>query len=79
MKTITLPVLEGKHNLVNYDETYANFDWKEVEKEFSWYETGRMNMAYEAIDRHCETARKNKVALYYSDANRDEKYTFLEM
>ncbi|MBP1932925.1 acetate--CoA ligase [Ammoniphilus resinae] len=79
MKTITLPVTPGKHNLVNYEETYSNFDWKDVEKEFSWYETGQVNMAYEAIDRHCETARKNKVALYYSDANRDEKYTFLEM
>ncbi len=79
MQTITLPVMEGKNNLVNYDEAYKNFDWTEVEKEFSWYETGKVNLAFEAIDRHCETYRKNKVALYYSDANRDEKYTFLEM
>ncbi|MEW9670971.1 acetate--CoA ligase [Ammoniphilus sp. 3BR4] len=79
MQTITLQPVEVKSNLVSYEETYKNFDWKEVEKEFSWYETGKVNMAYEAIDRHCETARKNKVALYYSDANRDEKYTFLEL
>ena len=25
-------------------------------------------MAYEAIDRHAESDRKNKVALYYQDA-----------
>ncbi|HJV46745.1 MAG TPA: acetate--CoA ligase [Bacillota bacterium] len=79
MKTVTLPVFEGKRNLINYDDTYTNFDWKEVEKEFSWYETGKVNLAHEAIDRHCETERKNKVALYYSDAKRDEKYTFLEL
>lgn len=79
MQAVTLPVVEGKHNLTNYEATYKNFDWKEVEKNFSWYETGKVNMAYEAIDRHCETFRKNKVALYYSDANRDEKYTFLDL
>ncbi|WP_134704272.1 acetate--CoA ligase [Ammoniphilus sp. YIM 78166] len=79
MQAITLQAVEGKNNLVSYEESYSNFDWKEVEKEFTWYETGKVNLAYEAIDRHCETARKNKVALYYSDAKRDEKYTFLEM
>ncbi|MFB5164765.1 acetate--CoA ligase [Parageobacillus toebii] len=79
MKTEVLPVIQGDYNLKNYEETYKNFDWKEVEKEFSWFETGRVNMAYEAIDRHAETFRKNKVALYYRDASRNEKYTFKEM
>lgn len=68
-----------ENNLKNYDETYRTFDWKETEKEFSWYKTGRVNMAHEAIDRHCETFRKNKVALYYADETREEKYTFQEM
>ena len=36
-------------------------------------------MAYEAIDRHAEGFRKNKVALYYHDGVRNEKYTFKEM
>ncbi|KYD22583.1 acetate--CoA ligase [Parageobacillus toebii] len=79
MKTEVLPVIQGDYNLKNYEETYKNFDWKEVEKEFSWFETGQVNMAYEAIDRHAETFRKNKVALYYRDASRNEKYTFKEM
>jgi acetyl-CoA synthetase len=79
MKTEVLPVIQGDYNLTNYEEAYKNFDWKEVEKEFSWFETGRVNMAYEAIDRHAETFRKNKVALYYRDASRNEKYTFKEM
>ncbi|MBS4195040.1 acetate--CoA ligase [Lederbergia citri] len=79
MKVEALPVIEGKYNLQNYDEMYANFNWSEAEKSFSWYETGRVNMAYEAIDRHTETFRKNKVALYYRDGVRDEKYTFNDM
>ena len=33
-------------------------------------------MAYEAIDKHAKSDRKNKVALYYQDGSRKEKYTF---
>lgn len=79
MKLETLPVIQGEYNLQNYRETYENFDWKEVEKQFSWAETGLVNMAHEAIDKHANSYRKNKVALYYRDANRNEKYTFKEM
>jgi acetyl-CoA synthetase len=79
MKVETLPVTKGEHNLKNYEETYASFQWEEAEKNFSWYETGKINMAYEAIDRHALTEKKNKVALYYRDQHRYEKYTFKEM
>ncbi|PWW26150.1 acetyl-CoA synthetase [Cytobacillus oceanisediminis] len=79
MKVEALPVTQGEFNLKNYDELYENFNWADVEKEFSWKDTGRMNMAYEAIDRHAESFRKNKVALYYRDGERNEKYTFKEM
>lgn len=79
MKVEALPVVQGDHNLVNYQEKYRDFDWKETEKEFTWSETGLVNMAYEAIDRHAKTFRKNKVALYYRDGSRNEKYTFKEM
>ncbi|HZG60842.1 MAG TPA: acetate--CoA ligase [Anoxybacillus sp.] len=79
MKVEALPVIQGDFNLKHYEETYKNFDWSEVEKHFSWSETGKVNMAYEAIDRHAESFRKNKVALYYRDAAREEKYTFKEM
>ncbi|MBU7593873.1 acetate--CoA ligase [Metabacillus halosaccharovorans] len=79
MKLEALPAVKGNHNLADYDHTYETFDWSEVEKNFTWSETGRMNAAYEAIDKHAETARKNKVALYYRDPEREEKYTFKEL
>ncbi|MEG7380303.1 acetate--CoA ligase [Bacillus subtilis] len=79
MNLKALPAVEGDYHLKNYKETYRHFDWAEAEKHFSWHETGKLNAAYEAIDRHAESFRKNKVALYYKDANRDEKYTFKEM
>ncbi|RFU68751.1 acetate--CoA ligase [Peribacillus saganii] len=79
MKVEALPVIMGNHNLESYENMYKQFDWSETEAQFSWSESGKVNMAYEAIDRHAETHRKNKVALYYKDANRNEKYTFKEM
>ncbi|KAB2490502.1 acetate--CoA ligase [Priestia endophytica] len=74
-----LPVIKGNYNLQNYDDVYSNFNWKNVEEQFSWYESGKLNMAYEAIDRHANSFRKNKVALFYENGERKEKYTFREM
>lgn len=79
MKLEALSAIQGNYNLTSYDDVYSSFDWKETEKAFSWAETGKVNAAYEAIDRHAESERKNKVALYYRDANRNEQYTFAEM
>ncbi|RKJ01328.1 acetate--CoA ligase, partial [Butyricicoccus sp. 1XD8-22] len=69
----------GDHHLKNYDETVATFNWGTVEKAFSWYTTGKLNAAYEAIDRHTEGFRKDKIALYFDDGNRKESYSFNEM
>ncbi|KMY51278.1 acetate--CoA ligase [Peribacillus loiseleuriae] len=79
MKMEALPSVKGDYNLGDYENTYKHFDWSEVEKEFTWSKTGKVNLAYEAIDRHAESFRKNKVALYYKDENRAEKYTFKEL
>ena len=79
MKVEKIPVTPGSFNLTDYEKTYAAFDWAEVEKEFSWYESGKVNMAYEAIDRHLLTERKDKIALLYSDATREESYSFAQL
>ncbi|SDH73261.1 acetate--CoA ligase [Alteribacillus bidgolensis] len=80
MKVETLPAKNGDYNLKNYEEAAKSFDWSETEKVFSWHETGKVNMAHEAIDRHADSPqKKDQIALYYRDANRDEKYTFAEM
>lgn len=66
-------------NLVSYEEAYSQFNWEEVEKHFTWHESGKVNMAYEAIDRHVEEGRGDKVALYYSDNARDEALTYADL
>ncbi len=69
----------GEHNLKDYDKEATTFKWESVHKAFSWDKTGKVNMAYECIDRHCETGKKNKVALIYDADDRQEKYTYEEM
>ncbi|MFN7250626.1 MAG: acetate--CoA ligase [Anaerobacillus sp.] len=79
MKVQTIPAVKGDFHLENYESALESFDWSQVEEQFSWYKSGRMNIAYEAIDRHAHSAKKNQVALYYKDDVRREKYTFKEM
>lgn len=79
MKVETLSAVQGDYNLRDYKEIYDSFDWKETEKNFTWYESGRVNLAYEAIDRHAISDKKEKVALHYRDAERNEKYTFHDL
>lgn len=74
-----LPAMQGDYQLADYERTVANFTWEEAEKQFSWYESGLINIAHEAIDRHAASPRKNKVALYYQDPERKEAYTYNEM
>lgn len=63
----------------NYEEAYKNFKWEDVEKKFSWYVTGKVNMAYEAIDRHVDAGKGSRVALLFSDPTREESYTYEDM
>ncbi|WP_040286169.1 acetate--CoA ligase [Sporosarcina koreensis] len=79
MVTKIIPAQGTDYQMDNYDELVKNFDWKEAEKEFSWYETGKVNIAHEAIDRHADSYRKNKVALFYKDGERHESYTYGDM
>jgi acetyl-CoA synthetase len=66
-------------NMANYDELRSSFSWTDIESQFSWNTTGKLNLAYEAIDRHTLTSRKDKVALIYSDTQREEQYTFEQL
>jgi acetyl-CoA synthetase len=66
-------------NMGPYEEAVESFRWEDVEAQFSWSKTGKVNMAYEAIDRHVSGGKGDKIALHYSDNTREESYTFAEM
>ncbi|WLR50425.1 acetate--CoA ligase [Bacillus tianshenii] len=72
-------MLDNTANLKDYNEAVQSADWKEVEKNFSWYTTGNVNMVYEAIDRHVDEGRGSQTALFYTDGQRDEAYTYEDL
>jgi acetyl-CoA synthetase len=74
-----LAVTATGSNMKSYEEAVNTFSWKDVEAQFSWAATGKVNMAYEAIDRHVDNGKGDKIALHFSNNDRDESYTFAEM
>jgi acetyl-CoA synthetase len=69
----------GPPNLDDYEAVRKNFSWTLARRELDWFE-GKINAAYNAIDRHTHTWRKNKVALYWEDESGSEKkFTFEEL
>jgi len=69
-----------KANLEDYESVYNSFSWEEAKKEISYFPGGKVNAGYNAIDRHINNGRRNKVALYTIGAdNKLEKLTFQEI
>ncbi len=79
MRIEPLSAIKGEYQLQNYDEVRSTFEWEKTEQAFSWHKTGKVNMAYEAVDRHAESERKDKVALYFENETRKESYTFADV
>lgn len=72
--------LPGEHNLMDYVKTSNEFKFESVENEFSWYKTGKVNLAYEAVDRHVdEKGTGGAKALYFSDGKNDLSFTFAQL
>ncbi|MCF3944025.1 acetate--CoA ligase [Oceanobacillus alkalisoli] len=75
-----IPARDGDYNLQDYDSYRENFSWGNVLQHLSMQQTGKVNMAYEALDRHAEDPeKKDKLALIYSSPDREEAFTFLEL
>lgn len=81
MQTEPIKAVQGTYNLADYDEAKATFQWGDAEKNFAWYsmEPRRVNMAYEAVDKHVHQGRGDKVAFIYKDDNREEIYSFEDL
>lgn len=78
-KVEEIHLLDQDANMRDYEETARHMDWNKVEEFFSWHQTGKVNMVYEAIDKHVDEGNGNRIALYYTDGVRDESYTFEEL
>lgn len=74
-REIIAPV-PGAYNLENYDALRHTFSWEDAAKELSFTKTGKLNAAYETIDRHVDEGYGNKVALHYVNGDERRLLTF---
>ena len=67
-------------NLEDYEKACQTFTWDEAKREIDYFGGGKLNAAYNAVDRQLKRGRKDKVALYSLDAKGQlSKYTFEEI
>ncbi len=67
-------------NLDSYDQTYKTFFWPGVEKEFTWHQSGKINIVHEAIDRWAEKPDKEKKnALIFEKGGEVSGFSYLEL
>jgi len=72
--------LSFRPNLVDYESTCKDFTWEGIREELDGLDGGGLNIAYEAIDRHIATPRKDKVALYWEGSKGEsEAYSFFDL
>lgn len=64
-------------NMADYDETCASFSWQAARRQVSGFPGERLNIGYEAIDRHVHDGHGDQVALRWiakSGERRDFSY-----
>ena len=80
---ITKPKLEDikvRPNIWEYHDSLSGFSWQEFRSRLDGLPGGGLNLAYEAIDRHANGDKRDKVAMYWEGASgEEEQYTFGRM
>src|SRR3990172_8076769 len=67
-------------NLLDYQGARDSFSWDHVREEIDGLPGGGLNLAYECIDRHLKSERRDKVAMLWDGKDGGaETYTFAQM
>lgn len=68
-------------NMVSYGKMHKDFSWEKAKKELvEYFEDGRLNAAYNLVDRHAKNDKKDKVALLFESADgQTERYTYADL
>ncbi|MBM3947564.1 MAG: AMP-binding protein, partial [SAR202 cluster bacterium] len=67
-------------NLRDYAELRSSFSWRDLQRELDGLPGGGLNLAYEAVDRHCAQGRGGKLALIWAGKNgEEERYSYEQL
>ncbi|WP_408010475.1 acetate--CoA ligase [Pseudalkalibacillus sp. A8] len=75
----TLPPLKGEYNLKSYEKVKDSFSWEKVIAGLPFSTDGKLNAAYEVIDRHVEDGYGEKMALHYVNGPEERTLTFRQV
>ena len=67
------------HNLINYNQVYKTFSWDNVEQDLGLSPNGKLNIAFEAIDRHAHGQLKHKKALVFSNSKEETSLSYFQL
>ena len=74
-----LEEIEVRPNIGEYHDSVGSFTWQQMRSELDGLPGGGLNLAYEAIDRHAKSHKRDKVAMYWEGAGgEEEQYTFAQ-
>ena len=66
-------------NLKEYEKIFHSFSWNDAKKEII-FKNGKLNAAYNAIERNAKNWRKNKIVFeWIGEDNQKQKFTFREL
>jgi acetyl-CoA synthetase len=75
-----VPAENANANLKTYEKEYRSFSWSDVEKEFTWYRTGKINITYEAIDYWADQpGSQNYEAMVFEKRDQIVSLSYLEL
>lgn len=82
-KIITKDLSKAKitPNMPDYEKMYKEFSWEKAERDMiDFFEDGTMNAAYNLVDRHAKSDKKDKVGLLFESAKGEiERYTYADL
>ncbi|MYL51327.1 acetate--CoA ligase [Halobacillus litoralis] len=79
MAAAIIPPQSASYNIETEWLEGEPFDWSTVHARFTWNVTGKVNMAYECIDRHVDEGKGERNALHYISEEEEYTYTFSEL
>ncbi|MFC5466945.1 acetate--CoA ligase [Lederbergia graminis] len=75
-------IIEPRSGQYNFKTDYSNGDtitWESIERHFSWHVTGKVNMAYECVNRHVVDGFGSKTALHYVEGDVEWKLSYKDL
>ena len=66
-------------NWLNYEETRASFSWDAMRRELASLPGGGINIAFEAVDRHVQGPRANKIAFRFLNIDGERTLTYRQL